>query len=86
MVVTLSLKVGRTNLFGHDCSVVLAEDGEILYGVEDERFSRQKHGSLQFPKAAIEDCLATTGKDLSDVDEIIAPYDPRHQVQSYKKI
>lgn len=82
---TLSFKVGRTNLFGHDCSVVLARNGEIIHGVEDERFSRKKHGSLTFPGEAIKSCLDSADLDLADVDEVILPYDPGEQFRSYRK-
>jgi carbamoyltransferase len=81
----LSIKVGISSLYGHDCSVVLAQDGDILYGVEDERFTRTKHGSGDFPEEAIRHCLSATGLDLEDIDHIVLPYDPDREFQAFRK-
>ncbi|EJN56944.1 carbamoyltransferase family protein [Halogranum rubrum] len=64
-------------LYGkHDPSAALFEDGELVYGVEEERFTRQKHAVDTFPQHAIKACLDYRGLVLSDVDQIILPYDP----------
>ena len=66
-----------TGLYGqHDPSAVLFEDGELVFGVEEERFSREKHAPSTFPGQAIEACLEYRDLELSDVDRVVLPYDP----------
>ncbi len=72
----LSLKVGVDALYGHDASVALVEGGNVIFGSEEERYSRQKHGSNEFPGELIEEALHSNEITLSDIDEIIIPYDP----------
>jgi len=73
---TLGIKVGVTSLWGHDPSAVLFEDGELVFGVEEERYTREKHAVHTFPKNAIRACLDFADISLGDVDEIAIPYDP----------
>jgi len=82
---TLAFKVGITVKYGHDISVVIANDGEIEYGVEDERITRRKHGSHSFPKETIEHSLDELGIQLSDIDKIIIPYNPDEEISSLIK-
>jgi len=64
-------------LYGqHDPSAVLFRDGEIVFGIEEERLSRNKHAVGEFPERSIEACLDHEGIDLTDVDEIRLPYRP----------
>jgi len=76
MSYTLSFKPA-IGLYGqHDPSAALFEDGEPVYAVEEERFTRRKHAVETFPTNAIEACLDHRTLDLSDVDQILLPYDP----------
>lgn len=64
-------------LYGrHDPSAALFEDGRLVFAVEEERLSRQKHAVDTFPERAIEACLDFRDLTLSDVDRILLPYDP----------
>lgn len=58
---------------GHDAAVALVRDGEILFAVEEERVSRQKHTS-KFPTKALEAALHATGLQLEDIDLIAYPW------------
>ena len=42
--------------FYHDSAAVLLRNGEIIYAVQEERFTRKKHDA-SFPKNAISYCL-----------------------------
>ena len=53
----------------HDSAAALVNDGTIVAAAQEERFTRKKH-DFNFPKSAIEYCLAEAGitaKDLSYV-------------------
>jgi carbamoyltransferase len=58
---------------GHDAAVALVRDGEVLFAVEEERVSRQKHTS-KFPAKALEAALHSTGLQLKDIDLIAYPW------------
>ncbi|RQG95391.1 carbamoyltransferase family protein [Natrarchaeobius chitinivorans] len=65
-------------LYGqHDPSAVLFEDGVPVFGIEEERLTRQKHAPETFPMNAIVACLEHRDLELADVDRILLPYDPR---------
>ncbi|MDS0300285.1 carbamoyltransferase [Halogeometricum sp. S1BR25-6] len=64
------------NAGSHDPSAVLFKDGEIVFGVEEERFTRQKHAMNTFPKQAIDACLDAEGLSLREVDKIAVSWDP----------
>ncbi|WP_440008411.1 carbamoyltransferase family protein [Halomicrococcus sp. SG-WS-1] len=67
-----------TGLYGqHDPSAVLFEDGEAVFGIEEERLTRDKHASDTFPERAIRTCLDYRDLELSDVDRVLLPYDPQ---------
>ncbi|AHF99736.1 carbamoyltransferase [Halostagnicola larsenii XH-48] len=73
-------------LYGqHDPSAVLFEDGTPVFGVEEERLTRQKHAPQTFPTNAINACLDYRSLELSDLDEIYLPYDPslRSKIRSH---
>jgi len=72
----LSFKPAIDFFGSHDPSAALFRDGELVYGAEEERFTRVKHAKGTFPKNAIQACLAHEGITLSDVDKIVLPYDP----------
>lgn len=66
-----------TELYGqHDPSAALFEDGELVYAIEEERLTRQKHAIDTFPRKAIEACLDYRDLDLGDISRIILPYHP----------
>ncbi|WP_276282635.1 carbamoyltransferase [Halorussus caseinilyticus] len=73
----LGLKCGVVDYWGHDNSVVVARDGEVLFAAEDERYTRSKHGSHAFPERTIEAALSECDLELADVDRIAVPYDPK---------
>lgn len=65
-------------LYGqHDPSAVLFEDGEPVFGIEEERLTRNKHAEGTFPEGAIRACLEYRDIQLQDVDQVLLPYDPR---------
>ncbi|MDS1139722.1 carbamoyltransferase C-terminal domain-containing protein [Pusillimonas sp. SM2304] len=67
----------------HDCSASIVRDGTVLAAVEEERFTRIKHGkrpvpfsTWQLPYRSIDYCLAQAGCELADVDHIVYAFDP----------
>ncbi|RRJ29424.1 carbamoyltransferase family protein [Halocatena pleomorpha] len=65
-------------LYGqHDPSAVLFEDGRAVFGVEEERYTREKHATDTFPRRAIQACLDYRELTLPDLDRILLPYEPR---------
>lgn len=67
-------------LYGqHDPSAALFEDGQLVYAIEEERLSRRKHAVGAFPRNAIQACLDYRDLSLSDLDDIVLPYDPSLQ-------
>lgn len=67
----------------HDCSAALVADGQVVAAVEEERFTRIKHGkrpvpfsTWQLPFNAIDYCLSQVDCDLEDVDHIVYGFDP----------
>lgn len=67
----------------HDCSAAIVRDGQVLAAVEEERFTRIKHGkrpvpfsTWQLPYYAIDHCLSQAVCDLEDVDHIVYGFDP----------
>jgi len=73
---TLSFKPA-IGLYGqHDPSAALFEDGRLVYGIEEERLTRDKHAVDTFPARAIQSCLDYRDLALSDVERVLLPYDP----------
>jgi carbamoyltransferase len=61
----------------HDPSAALFRDGKLVFGAEEERFTRQKHAASTFPSNAIRACLNHADIELGDVSTIVLPYDPQ---------
>jgi len=73
-------------LYGqHDPSAVLFKDGTPVFGVEEERYTRDKHATETFPDRAIQACLDHSELELTDLDRILLPYDPplRSEIASH---
>ena len=51
----------------HDEAAVLLEYGKLIAAAEEERFTRKKH-DYDFPKNAIDFCLARGGITGKDID------------------
>ena len=68
--------------WGHDSSAALMIDGELVCAFEEERFSRKKH-TKEFPKFAIQACLATGDLKIDDVDEVAYTMNPRLTLDEY---
>jgi len=68
-----SVRVLGISAFYHDSAAAVVEDGRILAAAQEERFTRKKHDS-DFPKHAIEYCLAEAGTGLDGID-FVAFYD-----------
>jgi carbamoyltransferase len=54
----------------HDSAAALVVDGRIVAAAQEERFTRKKHDA-DFPRHAIEYCLAEAGICLSDIDHLV---------------
>jgi carbamoyltransferase len=54
----------------HDSAAALVKNGEIIAAAQEERFTRKKHDAA-FPEHAIRYCLAESGLQLSDIDEVV---------------
>ena len=72
----LSFKPTTRGFGEHDPSAVLFKDGTLVFGIEEERLSRNKHAVNEFPIRAIRECLSVADIDFSDVDRIVLPYRP----------
>jgi carbamoyltransferase len=72
----LSFKPSVGQYGWHDPSAVLFEDGDPVFGIEEERHSREKHAPHTFPTESIRECLDVGGITLSQVDRILLPYIP----------
>jgi carbamoyltransferase len=71
------------NAIFHDPAAALVIDGEIVAAVEEERFSRRKHGKRPLPFSAWELpelsarwCLERAGISPEDLDAVAYSYDP----------
>lgn len=58
---------GLSPLFFHDAAAALAIDGHVLFAVEQERLSRQKHTNA-FPVEALRACTAFGGVPPGEID------------------
>jgi carbamoyltransferase len=58
------------NAYDHDVSACLLRDGEIAFGINKERITREKHAS-GFYQGVIDYCLAAEGISLDDVDLVV---------------
>jgi carbamoyltransferase len=71
------------NAVYHDTAAALLVDGKLVVAVEEERFSRIKHGKRpdvdnphQFPERAIRFCLDYAGLTADDIDHVAYSFDP----------
>ncbi len=65
--------------YSHESSCALIKDGQIRFFIEEERLNREKHTS-QYPREAIEQCLALEGISIQDVDHITFFWNPTNEV------
>jgi carbamoyltransferase len=56
--------------FYHDSSIALLENGELVFAVQEERYTRIKADDT-FPKNALRDCLKRYKLNINDIDFII---------------
>ncbi|ABK43132.1 Carbamoyltransferase [Magnetococcus marinus MC-1] len=66
--------LGLNGGLGHDPSVCLMRDHEILFMAEEERYTRQKHARHQAPIHATAAALQHAGITMNDVDYIAASW------------
>ncbi len=59
----------------HDPSACIVDNGDILAFVEQERMSRNKHATGEFPIEAIEECLEIANVYITDINKIGVPRD-----------
>lgn len=60
----------------HDPSCVISKNGEIVFGIEEERLNRKKHANGCFPIHSVKACLDYCDISLKDVKKIVIPRDP----------
>jgi carbamoyltransferase len=63
------MRILGLSAFYHDSAAALIEDGRIVAAAQEERFSRRKHDA-DFPRHAVEYCLAAAGVGLDNVDHV----------------
>jgi len=61
----------------HDPSAVIFENGDLVFGIEEERLTRQKHATDTFPTKSITACLDFCGIQLSDLNKILVTDNPK---------
>ncbi|MEA5406479.1 carbamoyltransferase C-terminal domain-containing protein [Haloarculaceae archaeon H-GB2-1] len=75
----LATNPGRWGLYphgGHNASAVLVEDGVVVYGVEEERFTREKHDGQGLAQNSIEACLEHADIGISDLEAVVTAWRP----------
>ena len=77
------MRVLGINAVFHDPAAALVVDGEVVAAMEEERFSRRKHGkdpvpfsTWELPVQAAKSCLARAGLTVDDLDAVAYSYDP----------
>lgn len=80
----LSFKPSIDGFGGHDPSAALFKNGQLIYAVEEERYTRVKHAAGTFPTNSIEACLDFEDLQLADIDRIILPYIPKWSVKIWR--
>ncbi len=58
------------NAYDHDVSACLLRDGEIAYGIEKERITRQKHAGGFFQEV-VDYCLRAEGITVDELDLVV---------------
>lgn len=72
---SLVVKPAVNSSFGrHDPSAALFRESELLYGIEEERLTRDKHAIDTFPSKAIRACLDYQDLELHEIERIVLPY------------
>jgi carbamoyltransferase len=56
--------------FYHDSAAALVQDGRIVAGAQEERFTRRKH-DFRFPQSAIDYCLRAGGITAAELDHVV---------------
>jgi len=64
----------------HDSAAALIEDGKLVAFVEEERFNRKKH-TFDYPKNAIDYCLAEAGITINEVDHAAFFWNPWEEIK-----
>jgi carbamoyltransferase len=62
------------NMFHADASAAIVQDGEVVFGIAEERLNRKKHYG-GFPTLAIQACLDAVGAKISDVQHVAVGQD-----------
>lgn len=57
---------------GHDSSVALIKDGEVVFNIEEERLVNIKH-CVSLPVKSLESCFESTGLSPKDIDLVAVP-------------
>jgi carbamoyltransferase len=65
----MSTRILGISAFYHDSAACLVVDGEIVAAAQEERFTRKRHDS-DFPRRAVEYCLAAGGLGAADLDYV----------------
>ncbi|MBN2209000.1 MAG: carbamoyltransferase [Candidatus Coatesbacteria bacterium] len=63
------MKILGISAYYHDSAAALVIDGEIIAAAQEERFTRKKH-DFNFPKHAVEYCLAHAGISTQELDYV----------------
>ena len=69
--------MGAGAMWGHDTSVALFIDDELVFAAEDERFTRVKHGDGTYPREAVLACFDYADIDAGSLDRVILTADPK---------
>jgi carbamoyltransferase len=80
----VSVRVLGVNAIFHDPAAALVVDGLVVAAVEEERFTRRKHGkrpvpfaAWELPEQAARWCLQQAGLTAEDIDAVAYSYDHR---------
>lgn len=73
---TLAINPTTEGTGTHESCAAIFRDGELVFGVEEERFTRQKHGFRTFPEQSIRACLDFCEIDLQDVNNVVVSWVP----------
>ena len=64
------MKILGISAYYHDAAACLLESGDITAAAQEERFTRKKHDA-QFPRHAIDYCLAEAGVSITGLDAVV---------------
>ena len=67
----------------HDPSVVVFINGEVVFGIEEERCNRIKGSKGMFPSSAIKQSLIHCNLTWDDIDGVLCPFIAGSLRQSY---